>query len=529
MTDEQRKAGATRRDVMAGAAAAGVAAGVGPAVLGAGRAHAAEPKRGGTMRIGSGHGSTTDSTDATTFENGFTTLLTLGGINNNLTAIDENNQLEAELAEEWTPNADATEWTFKIRAGVEFHNGKTVTAQDAKAVLDHHRGPDSPSGAAGILAAITETRAEGDKLVVTVDGPNADFPVLVSDYHLPITPMRDDGTPDNTGIGAGGYVLREYEPGVRAIMTRNPNYWKSDRAWVDEAELITIADTAARQNALASGEVNVIDRVDPKTAHLLNQSPNVEVESTSSTLHYTLPMLATIPPFDDNNVRLALKHALDRDDVVDKILRGYGSAGNDTPITPANRFFNTELPPLPYDPDKAKFYLKQAGMDSLAVDLSTSDAAFAGAVDMAVVYKEHAAPAGIDINVIREAADGYWSDIWRVKPWSTCYWGGRPTEDWVFTTTYYSQAEWNDTNWENARFDELLIMGRAETNEDVRREIYWEMQQILRDEGSVVVAMFADHVQGRSTNVMHGPNIAGNWQLDGSRCIERWWLDDPMA
>ncbi len=520
---------ATRRNVLAGGAAATAATLAGSAILKPGEAQADEPKRGGSFRIGSGHGSSTDSTDPTTYENGFTTLMALGGIHNYLTAIGPDGQMEAELAEEWTPNADASQWTFKIRQGVEYHNGGTVTAADAKAVLDHHRGPDSTSGAAGILKLITETKADGDMLIVTLDGPNADFPIMMSDYHVPITPMRDDGTPDPSGNGAGSYILQEYNPGQNVLMTRNPNYWRSDVAWVDEAEIFTIADPTARQNALASGQVNLIDRVDPKIAALLGENPNVAIESVPSTLHYTLPMRTDTAPFDDNNVRLALKHALNRDDVVDKIQRGYGMAGNDSPITPANRFYNSDLAPLEYDPERSKYYLKQAGLDSLSVDLSTSDAAFVGAVDMAVLYKEHAAPAGIDINVVRESPDGYWSDVWMQKPWCTCYWGGRPTEDWMFSTTYASDAPWNDTFWSHERFDELLVMGRAETDGDMRREIYWEMQQILQDEGGVVVAMFANHVDARSTNVAHGPQTAGNWALDGSRCIQRWWLEDPTA
>ena len=155
--------------------------------------------------------------------------------------------------------------------------------------------------------------------------------------------------------------------------------------------------------------------------------------------------------------------------------------------------------------------------------LSAADAAFPGAVDAAVLYQEHAAAAGIEIEVIREPNDGYWSNVWMNKPWGACYWGGRPTEDWMFSTAYMGGASWNDTFWQHDRFDELLLLGRAETNQDTRRSIYYEMQQIVSDEGGVVVPMFANYVFASVDKVSHGA-LAGNWDMDGNKFFERWWF-----
>jgi len=173
-----------------------------------------------------------------------------------------------------------------------------------------------------------------------------------------------------------------------------------------------------------------------------------------------------------------------------------------------------------YDPDKARFYAKKAG--GVKVQLSAADAAFPGAVDAAVLYREHAAAAGIDIEVVREPSDGYWSNVWMKKPWGACYWGGRPTEDWMFSTAYQGGASWNDTFWKNDRFDKLLIEARAETKQNKRREMYYEMQQIVRDKGGVVVPMFANYVFGTTDKIAHG-KMAGNWDLDGDKFHERWW------
>jgi hypothetical protein len=162
--------------------------------------------------------------------------------------------------------------------------------------------------------------------------------------------------------------------------------------------------------------------------------------------------------------------------------------------------------------------------DSLQVDLSAADAAFVGAVDTALLFKERAAKGGIDVNVVRVPDDGYWTDVWLKRPFVMCFWGGRPTEDWMFSQVYAKNAPWNDTHWDQERFNKLLAEARPELDESKRRELYREMQLILRDEGGVIVPMYANYVFARSTKVARGDAIAANWELDGWKCIERWWF-----
>jgi hypothetical protein len=180
------------------------------------KAEAAEPKKGGTLRAGLGHGSTTDSLDPATFENGFTQFIGYG-FRNNLTEISNTGELIGELAEGWNVSDDATVWTFKLRKGVEFHNGKTLDANDVVESLNHHRGE--------------EIKTDGtDTVVVTLEAGNADFSYIVSDYHLVIMPAKDGGGIDwESGVGTGAFALTSFEPGVRATMKRNPNYWKEGR------------------------------------------------------------------------------------------------------------------------------------------------------------------------------------------------------------------------------------------------------------------------------------------------------------
>ena len=512
--------GITRRGLMRAATAVGAAGLILPASY---RKAAAEPRRGGTLRIGMGHGNTSDTLNPALWDQAFVQVLG-NSMHNFLTVIGPDNQLQPELAESWEASSDAATWTFKLREGVTFHNGREVRAEDVIASINHHRGEDSGSAAGPIVEPIIDIRADGDHVVIfELEAGNADFPFILSDYHLPILPATDDGRIDFAeGIGCGAYVLESFEPGVEAHLTRNPDYWKSDAAFVDRVELYAILDSAARQNALITGEVDVIDRPDLNTISLLERS-GANIISVAGTQHYTFAMDSRADPFSNNHVRLALKYGVNRQQLVDTILSGFGVVGNDHPIGESNRFHASELEQREFDPDRARYHLEQAGLDSLSVDLSASDAAFSGAVDAAVLVSESAAEAGININTVREPADGYWSNVWMVKPFSAVYWGGRPTEDWMFSTAFAAGAAWNDGFWEHEEFERLLRAARSELDEELRREMYVDMQRIVRDEGSIVIPMFSNYVMATSTEVGMPDQIGANTTLDGVRVAERWW------
>jgi peptide/nickel transport system substrate-binding protein len=329
----------------------------------------------------------------------------------------------------------------------------------------------------------------------------------------------------NSGTRTGPFVLENFAPGVSVKLKRNPNYHKEGKPYFDEVEFLTLADSAARTNALVTGEVHYISRTELKTLDLLAGNPDVEIDEVTGTAHYVLPMHVDVAPFDNVDVRLALKYALDREEIVKKIFLGHATAGNDNTIPPPPSIkYAVDPPPrFAYDPEKAKYHLQKAGLSSLTVDLSVADAAFVGAVDTAILYKEQAARAGIDINVVREPNDAYWDNVWLKKPWCASYWGGRPTCDWMFSTAYAADAAWNDTHWKNPRFNELLILARAETDEQKRAGMYAEMQQLLHDDGGLIVLVFNNIVSAHSKTLAHG-EIAGNWENDGMKIAERWWL-----
>ena len=512
----------SRRTFMSSAVAAGVAA---PVAMGwADAALAATPQKGGLLRLGIGSGSTTDSLDPATYEGTVNTVLAYTYANN-LVEVDHNGELIPELAESWDSD-DGVTWVFRMREGVEFHNGKTLTPADVVASIDHHRGPDSKSAAAGLVEQISEIRTDGNSVVFELSAANADFPYIMSDYHLLILPETDGAIDPTAGIGTGGYVIQAYDPGVRVQATRFENYFKGDRAHFDEVELISIVDATARQNAVMNSNVDAIDRVDPKVVALMGRVPTLDIVERTSTLHYSFPMRLDSAPFDNYDMRMAMKLAVNRQELVDKILLGHGSLGNDHPISTANRFHNADLPQREYDPEQAAFHYEKSG-HSGAIQLSASDAAFAGAVDAAQLIAASANAASIPLEVVREPNDGYWSNIWNKKPFVASYWSGRPTEDWMFSSGYTADIEWNEAAWRDTeaadRFNAIVVKARAELDPAKRQELYSEAQRLIHDDGGSIVPMFANHVMAVSKTVGHSEEVAANWELDGAKAPERWW------
>jgi peptide/nickel transport system substrate-binding protein len=483
--------------------------------------------RGGKQTAGIGGANTSDSWDARPHSDIYMIASAQGAVFDSLTEVAADGSLVGELAESWEASADAKTWTFNLRQGVTFHNGKSFGADDVLASLQMHLGEDSQSAAKPIVEAIdTMTKVTEHQVQFMLASGNADFPYLLSDYHILMYPAGQIDEAIANGIGTGLYQVTSFDPGVRMTASRYADHYKGDGAgFFDEIEYIAINDNTARMNALMTGQVDTINRIDFKTESLLRANPALRIQEVTGNQQYTMPMLTNVAPYNDVNVRKALKYGINRQEMVDKILMGHGAVGNDTPIGPANQYFNDEMEQLEYDPDQAKFYLQQAGLDSIDIDFSASSAAFEGAVDAGQLFQASAAAAGININVIQEPADGYWSNVWLNKPFSACYWSGRATEDWMFATAYEAGAPWNDSQWDrddSARFQDLLLTARAELDSDKRREQYFEMQQILRDEGGVLVPMFANYVQAVN-NRISSPDTVGNlWQMDNGRMAERW-------
>jgi peptide/nickel transport system substrate-binding protein len=516
----------SRRNFVSTSVAIGVSLAGATAVVN--QVEAATPKSGGRLRMGITGGATSDVLDPGQILDAYMINVSMGQVRPNMTKINPDGSVEGDLSSGWQASNGAKTWKFDVRQGVEFHNGKTLDSTDIVDSIRHHMGPDSKSGGSGVVSGIASIKEDGKYgVVVELNEGNGDLPILLSDYHLNICPSKGDGSIDwESGIGAGPYTLEEHEPGVRTLTKKFANYWNSGNdSYFDEVETLGINDPTARLAALSTGAVDAINNVPAKTASRLKSMVNVKTLISTGNKQCTMPMLCDVAPFDDQNVRNAMKHIINRQELLDKIFFGYGQLGNDNPVGPANYFraSTDELPQREYDPEQAKYYLKQAGLSSLSVKFHAADTGFSGAVDAGALMRESAKAAGIDIEVVREPNDGYWSNVWMVKPWSACYWSGRPTEDWIFSQIYYSKADWNDTHWNNSSFDKLLVEARSETDEAKRRDKYVEMQRIVHNDGGLALPVFLSEIMGYRSNLSVPDLVANNWELDGHLAARRWW------
>ena len=523
MTADGRRGRISRRNFIQFAVAAGMTVSSASALWSSG-VLAATPKKGGKFRLGSHDGNTSDTHDPGTYVT-FSTIQLAHTFRSYLTQITPENELGPDMADSWSASDDASQWTFQLNKNASFHSGKPFTADDAIASLNHHRGEKTTSAAKALLKDVADIVKNDDhSITVKLSGGNADFPWLMTDYHIPMCPGNADGTLEwQSGDGAGPYKIVNNEFGVGSSLARHDG-WHGEGAYFDEVEITVLNDPNARQTALVTGDVDAVTQLELKTLALLQRDPNIEVDNVPSGAAITMPMFCDVEPFNDVNVRLALKLAINREEIIEKIAFGTAIPGNDVHVSP-NMPYWADLPQRKYDPDKAKDHLKQAGKENLTVNLSTADSVYSGAVDLCVLYSEQAKAAGININVVREPNDGYYSDVWLKKTFTMVQWGARPTPDQMFTLAYKDDAAWNESHWQNKRFNELLLLAKAELDQEKRTEMYREMQELARDDGGTIIPMFTNFVYARRKNVVHGPNLAGSWQVDGARGASRWWFE----
>ncbi|WP_417728811.1 ABC transporter substrate-binding protein [Roseovarius sp.] len=513
----------SRRSFMHFAAAAGITASAATGLWGT--SAAANPTRGGTFRWGVHDGNTSDTHDPGTYVTRQNIFLAHTH-RSYLTLIEPDNSLGGDIATGWEASPDAKQWTFELNQNASFHSGKPVTSQDVIDSLNHHRGDASTSAAKALLTDVTDITSDGDHTVtITLARGNADLPWLMTDYHFAICPSNGDGTIDwKSGDGSGPYKIDSGEFGIRWEMTRHDG-WHGTGAYFDKVTMIVLNDPNARQTALVTGDVDCVSLIELKTLALLQRNPDISVDNIPSGGAITMPMFCDTAPFSDARVRTALKLAMDRDEIIEKIAFGAATKGNDFHLSPVQPYWPDDIPQREYDPDQAKSLLKDAGQEGLTVNLSVADSVYAGAVDMCVLYAEQAKAAGINIKVVREPSDGYYSDVWLKKPFSAVSWGARPTPDVMFTLAYKNDAAWNESRWQNERFNELLLQAKSELDQTLRAEMYREMCLLMRDDGGTLLPFFNNWVYARGKGVKRPEQVAASWGCDGARAASRWWFE----
>jgi peptide/nickel transport system substrate-binding protein len=511
-----QSASISRRAFVSRLAALGISTSIaGFIVAGSPVAMAATPKRGGRLRAAAGAHGPDDTLDPARFNS----VINYGRgeqFYNGLTRIDEFLVAQPDLAESWETNANATEWVFKLRKGVEFHSGKSLDAEDALYSIQRHLDKDVGSGAKAFVENVAEGIVE-DKHTVRfkLKGPDADFPVIMGTYQMKIVPV---GTKDfSTAPGTGPFKLQEFKPGVRSLAHRNENYWEEGRPYLDEIEWFGISDHNARMNALLAGDISMMSGLDPKAIPRISKTDGVRVVNTKAGQYTNFAMMTDRPPTDSNELRLVIKHLQNRERVLKLIYKGNGMLGNDQPISPVDPMYCKDMAIRAYDPDKAKHHLKKAGMEGGTIKVHTSEVAGTGAIEQALMLQREAEKIGLKIQVQKDPGDGYWSATWGKTPFFMSGWNMRPTANIMLTLAFTSTAAWNEAKWKNARFDELLTLGRSSTDTVQRKQIYCEAQQLISDTGGVAIPCFIDYLDAMSDKVNGfvpvplGPLGASQW------------------
>lgn len=466
-------------------------------------------------------GSASDSLDPRTYADSIPVAYSLM-IWNCLVEIDTKGNATPELAESWESQPGAKEWIFNIRKGITFGSGKTLDADDVIYSINLHRG-ETKSPAKGILEPIQELeKLSANQVQITLSAGNADLPYVLSDYHMVIVP---DGTTDFTKAdGTGAYTLTEWNPGVRVVTTRKPgNYWKPNRGNFDSVELLYIGDSAARTQALMTGQVDAVNRLNPKTVGLLARNKNLQIaRSSGAGNRYAFVAHTDIDPYQKRDVMLGLKYGIDRQTIVDNVFSGYATLGNDHTVGPQNKYYDKNQKQRPYDPDKAAFHFKKAGI-TVPFELQVSEGAFTGATDSAVVYQESLKAAGASLDVKRVSGDGYWDNIWPKVPFCAVYWANRPTADLQLSQTFVTGGSWNDTKYENPKFDQLVIDARVELDETKRLAMYAECQNLLSEEAGMVCFAIGDQLDGGTTK-LRGLEPHARYDMNDQRLAEKGWF-----
>jgi peptide/nickel transport system substrate-binding protein len=512
--------GAKRRDVLAMLMAGGMQVTLAGSIAGlAGVAHAQTPRRGGRIRVAGSTAAVSDTLDPAKQSNQ-SDYIRCNMSYNGLTSLDGSLTPQPALAEEILTK-DATTWVFKLRKGVQFHDGKPLTPADVVFSLMRHKDPATASKAKVLAEQIDDVKATGpNEVTVKLKAPNADFPVILGTFHFHIV---KDGTTDFTaGIGTGPYKIKEFRPGVRSISVRNEGYWKPGRPYLDEIEYVGIGDEGARVNALLSGDLDLVAAVNPRSVQRIRDSAGHEIFETKAGLYTDLVMRRDAGPGANPDFVLAMKYMLDREQMKRSVALGHAVVANDQPIDPTNRFYFAGLPQRAFDLDKAKFHLQKANLGSSPVPIVASQAAVYS-VEMALVMQQTAQKLGLNLDVKRMPADGYWSNHWMKSPVGFGTINPRPSADTLFTQFFKSDAAWNEAGWKNDKFDQLLLAARAETDNTKRTQMYADMQVMIHEQGGVGIPLFLASIDAHSKK-LKGLTPIPLGDLMGYSFAEHVWL-----
>ena len=516
------KKGASRREFMGYLMAAGATAAASSTMFSSiSDAWAATPKRGGRIVMAADQHGPNDTLDPALFTSAadyFRGRMYYGS----LTRLTKNLGYEPELAEEILSNDAATEWTFKIRKGVEFHDGKTLTADDVIYTMNRHMGADSISNASSMVAMVDRWEKVNDYEVKAVlSSPNADLPIALGTFHFKIV---QEGTTDfTTAVGTGPYKVKEFKPGVRAIGARFDNYW-GEGGYLDEIEHFGIGDPVARLNAFLAGDVDGMVNLPPKAIAQVEAAAGKEIWSLESSAFINIACRKDMDPSGNHDLIMAMKYLMDRKRLVKGVYKGQASIGNDHPIGPAYFDHSPDIPQREMDPEKAKYHFDKSGIGNTRIPITAAEVA-PGTIDQCLFLQREAAKIGLNIDVNKVTTDGYWGSVWLKDPMCVVAWNMRPTANLMMTLAFKSDAAWNETYHQDPEFDKILVEVRGVTDAAKRKEMYHVLQEKIHNENGSIIPLYRNYVDAVSSRVKGLTHVPLN-NFGGAESPVTMWVDD---
>jgi peptide/nickel transport system substrate-binding protein len=520
--------GLTRRQLLERSAALGLVLSI-PGVVdvaAAAGSTVAKPRRGGHLRIGMNDGGAGDSLAPWNIPI-YSAAARAEQVYERLFKYDAHAVPRPRLAAALESNKKATVWRLTIKKGVTFHSGKALTADDVLYSLRFIADPKNKAESLTRLEPIdlrASRRVSATEIEFHMKRPIGDFPGLLAEKAVWIVPEGKTDFARNPD-GTGPFKFENWQPGVRASFTRNDNYWGLARGggpWVDSLEILSITDDTARVNALLGKQVDEIAFMPFVQAKA--QRANNAIRIVQAAQPQTNPIYVQMDrkPFDDVRVRLALKYAIDRKAIVEKVELGFGSVGNDL-FGKGYPSYNNELPQRAYDPERSKSLLKQAGYDRFAFTLPTSNA-LPGMIESATAFKEQAKAAGIDVTLEKLDAGSYFSNNKYLKVVSyQTNWGQSfesQVQDGMLRTSPYNETHWYDAKWAAA-------FRRAQEIPDATRRnaAYKALQVPLWKTDGYVVFAFYNTVDAASSKVQGiVPNISSGFSNLGAFDFKDHWF-----
>jgi peptide/nickel transport system substrate-binding protein len=505
---EARQRGISREELLKRAAMAGLAlAGAGGLAEAARAGIAATPKRGGTFRVGVAGGSSSDIIDGQNIVTNPDQARLMAGFET-LVTFDKNFKLVFQgLAEELSPNKKGDVWTIRVRHGIEFHNGKTLGADDVIFSLRRLVDPKLKLfGGAALSSLNPNGMKKMDKRTVRLHLKNPDATILdaLGQYVAGIVPAGY--SPHAIGkakpnVGTGPYKLKSFTPGQQSVHVRNPNYWRHGQPYFDQVVIIDFPDDTARVNALLGGQVDAITNIPPAQVAIVNGRSGKKVLESPTAQWTPICMRVDTAPFNDNRVRKAMRLIANRPQMVQQALAGHGHIGNDL-YAPFDSAFNHALPQRHQDIAQAKSLLKAAGQSKLNVDLQSTNGAL-GMNEGAQVFAQQAKAAGVTVNVKILSSGAFYGAQYLKWPFSTDFWGTRNYLSQVaagsLPTSPYNECHWPDGA--DKKFLSMYKEALRTVDRKKRYEIEHEMMALEYEHGGYIVWGFSNFLDGYSTKV----------------------------